>query len=404
MNLKETLGFCCSSLWQQKLRSFLTVLGMIIGISSIILLVGLAEGLKEDVLEELELWGPRTIVVVPVNIEGSSLVGPASGFIPTTGLLFEKDYDRLKRIGEIKTITKVLRGRTTIVFKGQAIDTEVWSVEPEVFRDVVEFDIGYGRYLEKGDRYAAVVGSEVAESFDEDIKIQSNIYIKGRRFTVVGILERTGSAIVPWDDVILVPFSEGREIYGATMAEGEVSAIRMTVKEGVDVEEVADEVNEIMLSSHHVTEEEKDFGVVTPSFINQQYASILDLLTVFLGAIASISLIVGGIGISNTMFMSVMERRREIGTMKAVGFSHGQIRNIFLIESGIIGLLGGLLGLALAAVMGLAMIYIAATPFIFEPLVITGALLFSIVVGIISGTFPAMEAARVTPMMALRYE
>jgi len=209
---------------------------------------------------------------------------------------------------------------------------------------------------------------------------------------------------VPLDDVVMMDFEEAREILQEEMAAGEISAIMMTVKEGVDVEEVADEVEEIMLSSHRVTEEDKDFGVITPAFLDEQYSAILDLLTVFLGAIASISLIVGAIGISNNMFMSVMERRREIGTMKAIGFSRSDIMGIFLIESGIIGLLGGLLGLSLAAIIGLSFIKFFDITFVFEPFVIAGTQIFAIIIGIISGTLPAIEAAKLEPMVALRYE
>jgi putative ABC transport system permease protein len=219
----------------------------------------------------------------------------------------------------------------------------------------------------------------------------------------VGVLKPTGNTFAPIDNVIFIQFDDAKELFNESLLENEISAIRMTLKEGSDVNAAAEEIEDIMLASHRVTEDEKDFGVISPTFINEQLSGVLDLLALFLGAIASISLIVGGIGISNTMFMSVLERTRDIGTMKAVGASRNQIRNIFLVESAIIGLLGGFLGLCLAVLIGLVLAYLDIT-FVFDTFVMAGALAFSIVVGLISGTFPAMEASKVDPIVALRYE
>ena len=178
--------------------------------------------------------------------------------------------------------------------------------------------------------------------------------------------------------------------------------IRITLKEGVDVDAKAKEVEDILLASHRVTEDEKDFGVLTPTFINNQLGSVLDLIAVFLGGIASIALLVGGIGISNTMFMSVMERRKEIGTMKALGASQKQIRNLFLLESSLIGFVGGCVGVVLALFVGFLITFFANIAFLVDPMTILEILLFSMGIGTISGTFPAVEAAKVDPMVALR--
>ncbi len=404
MDLKEMTRLCCCSIWLRKLRSFLTVSGVIIGISSIIILIGLVQGLKKDVLEELEVFGPRTILISGYNTEIGTVVGPASAFVPLVGRITDKDYDRLKRISGVEVIAKSIKHRTTAVFKDQAIDIEVFALEGEKFSDITIFDIEQGRFVEEEDRFVAVLGKDASESFGTEVTLQSNIYISGRKFRVVGILERTGSSITPVDDVIIISFKDGEDLFNKSVAEDEMTAIFIKVDERTDVNAVADDVEDAMLTSHRVTEDEKDFSVLTTDFVLEQYGSILDLITIFLGSIASISLIVGAIGISNNMFMSVMERRREIGTLKAVGATKSQIRNIFLIESSIIGLSGGVLGLALAAVVGLGLIYVGNTTFVFDPFLITGTLLFSVVIGVVSGTLPAMGAARLSPMMALRYE
>jgi putative ABC transport system permease protein len=404
MELLEMIHFSITALWHQKLRSFLTVLGIIVGISSVIILVGLVQGLKADVLSQLEDFGPRTIVISPTTPEGGGGVGPAAQFMPSSGKLFEKDFERVKKVAEIKSITKVTSGRTTLTYKDETIDATVFGIEAGIYDDTVPVELDAGRFLKETDKRVAGLGSDIADGFDEDVKIQSSVYLSGRKFRVIGVLKPTGNQFAPLDNVVFIHYEDAKELFNKSLLPNEISYIRMTLEEGTDVEKVADEIDDIMMASHRVTEDTKDYTVVSPSFINERYTEILDLLTIFLGSIASISLIVGGIGISNTMFMSVMERRREIGTMKAVGADQVTIRNIFITESAIIGFVGGLIGIISAALAGLVLVQLLDITFIYDPFVIAGAAVFSIGIGVMSGTFPAIEAARVDPIVALRYE
>jgi putative ABC transport system permease protein len=402
MNLQDMINFTFRSLLHQKLRSFLTVLGIIVGISSVILLVGLVQGLKADILEQLEDFGPRTMLITPRSTSGGGFGGPST-FSPTAGKLFEKDYERVKRLPEIESITKIISGTTTVQFKDESISATVFGIEASLFDDTVPVEIDSGRFLEDADQGVAGIGHDIVTGFDEDVKTQSNLFLAGKKFKVIGTLKETGNSFAPIDNVIFIPIGDAEELFNESLLDNEISAIRLTLKEGTNISKAEDEITDIMLASHRVTEDEKDFGVISPEFINSRFTEVLDTITLFLGAIASISLIVGGIGISNTMFMSVLERRREIGTMKAVGATTSQIRNIFIVESSIIGLLGGILGLGLAVALGL-LITAFEINFIFDPFVMTGAVMFSIVIGLISGTFPAIEAAKVDAMVALRYE
>jgi putative ABC transport system permease protein len=405
MDLKEKAAFTLRSLIHHKLRSFLTVLGIIVGISSVIILVGLVQGLKSDILTQLEDFGPRTIVITPTDVGGEDggTFTPTQ-FAPTSGKLFEKDYERVKKVPEIKSITKIITGQTTVTFKDESISATVFGVEAGLFDDTVPVEVESGRFLVDSDRGVAGLGADIVSGFDEEPQTQSNLIMGGKKFKVIGTMKPTGNSIAPIDNVIFVSFEDARELFNRSLLPNEISLIRLTLEEGSDVDAVAEEITDILLSSHRVTEDEKDFGVITPSFISGQFTEALDLLTIFLGAIASVSLIVGGIGISNTMFMSVLERRREIGTMKAVGATTDQIRDLFIVESSIIGLLGGLIGLLLAFLLGFVLNALLDITFIFDPLVIAGAVVFSIAIGLISGTFPAIEAAKVDPMVALRFE
>ncbi|MBN1169610.1 ABC transporter permease [Candidatus Micrarchaeota archaeon] len=401
MNLKEMVEFSMNSLFHQKLRTFLTVLGVIVGISSVIILVGLVQGLKSDVLEQLEDFGPRTFIITPKS--GGSF-GGSSTFMPTSGKLFEKDYERVKKIPEIESITKVIIGQTTVIFKNQSITGTVYGIEAGLFDDTVPVEIDAGRFLQDTDLGVAGLGSDVASGFAQDVKVQSSIYLGEKKFKVVGVLKSTGNSFAPIDNVIFVSFDDAKELFNRSLLANEISAIRLTLKEGSDVDAVEEKLNSIMLASHRVSEDNRDFTIISPKFINQRFSEILDLITLFLGAIASISLLVGGIGISNTMFMNVLERTKEIGTMKAVGATTKQIRDLFMIESSIIGLFGGVLGLLVAVLTGFAITELFDLTFVFDPFVIAGAVVFSILIGLISGTFPAIEAAKVDPIVALRYE
>ncbi|MDD5172515.1 MAG: ABC transporter permease, partial [Candidatus ainarchaeum sp.] len=302
------------------------------------------------------------------------------------------------------SITKVISGQTTVTFKNQSISAGVYGIEAGVFDDTVPVEIDSGRFIEANDRRVAGLGWSIADSFDEKPQAQSNIYLAGQKFKVIGVLKKTGNSFASLDSIVFIPFDDAKELFNKSLVKDEISAIRLTLKEGSDVDAVAAQIEDILLASHRVTKDDKDFGVITAKFINEQFSGVLDLLSIFLAAIASISLIVGGIGIANTMFMSVLERRKEIGTMKAVGAPQSEIRNIFLVESAMIGLAGGFMGLVVAAVIGFILIYGFNVAFVFDPLAIWGALAFSMVVGLVSGTFPAAEAARIDPIEALRYE
>lgn len=404
MNVWEMLFYSADYLQHHKLRSFLTVLGIVVGVSSVILLVGLVQGLKQDVLAQLEDFGPRTIVITPRTAVGTVGLGPGSSFSPTTGKLFEKDFERVKKLPEIKSITKVIYGQTTAVFKNESIGATVYGIEAGVFDDTVPVEVESGRFLQDTDRNVAGLGADVADGFEEPVKTQSNIELAGRRFRVIGVLKPTGNTFAPIDNVVFIPLDDARELFNDSLLEGEISAIRLTLKEGSDVDAVAKRIEDIMRASHRVPAGEEDFRVINPTFINRQFSGILDLLSLFLGAIASISLIVGAIGISNTMFMSVLERRREIGTMKAIGARTEQVRDLFLVESSMIGMSGGLIGIIAAAGIGAAIAAIFGVTFVYDPLVMAGSALFSIAIGLFSGTFPAIEAAKVDPIEALRYE
>jgi putative ABC transport system permease protein len=409
VKIDQIAGYALKSLRQRQLRSWLTILGVVIGIAAIVSLLTIGEGFNQQVQQQLSALGENTVFVVPVaESQGSSLAFRSPGSVTTSGKLFDEDAERLRRIPEIEEIARILSGRGTIGFKEKEISSTVQGIEPGIFEKTTLVEIEEGRFLEAHDRRVAVVGSSTAEdSFGTNrIGVNSFILINGKKFRVIGILQKTGGGFGPaaqMDTAILVHFEDAQELFQESLAPHEVGAIVLTLREGSDVDDVTEKITSEIAASHRIRPEDKDFSVINPKVIQEQVGSILGLVTAFLGAIASISLLVGGVGIANVMFTSVVERTREIGVLKAVGAKREDILRIFVFESAALGGMGGGGG----AIVGLTVVYPAALlgfPIAIHWEIVLFALIFSIAVGFVSGFVPARRAAELSPVDALRYE
>ncbi|MBI5222862.1 ABC transporter permease [Candidatus Micrarchaeota archaeon] len=402
MNILEMFGYSINSLTHRSLRSWLTILGIVVGITAIVLLVGLVQGLKDNFTSQLSGFGSNAVIVIPTNIEQSG--GGPSSFMPSSGKLFKKDVERLKKIPELEFVTPVIMGRTSVEFKSKAITASVLGVDPDIYRSTVgTLELERGRFLSSADVHSAVIGHSLAtDSFDDPIEISSNLNIDGTIYRVVGILKQTGNSFSNIDTSILVPFKEAENQFSSDLVENEVSSIRGSFVTGASPSDVTSRIESELISSHRVTKDKKDFSVISADFINRQLDTVTGLLTLFLGGIAGIALLVGGIGIANTMFMSVTERQREIGILKSLGAKQGEILKLFLVESSLIGIAGGVLGILLAFAIGAIISYFAKINVAISIDVALFASLFSGLVGVISGLVPAKNAAKLDPIEALR--
>ncbi|MFA5412501.1 MAG: ABC transporter permease [Candidatus Micrarchaeia archaeon] len=402
MRTEDMVSYSLRNLQHQKVRTWLTIVGIVVGVAAVIVLVGLADGLRSSVSGQLSAFGPRTIVVSPVSLEGG-VGGGTADLRPTLGKLFERDADKIERIEGVHLATKVIMTSLDMKFRDKHISASAYGVEPEGYAETISIKISEGRFLQPGDKRVAVIGYGIAnDNFGDDkISVNNMIELGGQSYRVVGVLQKSGSSFGPGDSSVFVSYEDGRELAGDALAEREINGIRIIVDEGFDTQEVADRIEFILASQHKVPLDDKDFTLITPKFIEDQVNSVLGTLTLFLGAVSGIALVVGGVGISNTMFVSVMERTKEIGVLKSVGAQNWQIERLFLVEAAMIGLVGGVLGVlfGIMVVLLLSVFGINATPSIPTVLI---SFIIAMSVGMAGGFIPARNAAKIPAVEAMR--
>ncbi len=404
MKFWDTAHYSFEHLKHRGLRTWLTLLGIVVGIAAVILLVGLAQGLRASVAEELELFGPDLIVILPINLDGGGFAGPTS-FRPTAGKLFDKDVEVIRKVDGVEVVTKGIMTNADLKYRRDSITSSIMGIETDTYKDTMVLrELDEGRMLEPGDRKVVLIGSTIAyDTFEEDVQLNSFIEIAGEKYRVIGILTETGSSYSSVDSMIMIPFEDAQRIAGDTIADREVSAVRVKISEGYEPIEVEDNIEWALMKHRGVNEDDKDFSIISARYIQEQVDSILGSLTLFLLIVSGMSLLVGAIGISNTMFMSVLERTREIGVLKSVGATSKQIQDLFLMESAMIGLSGGVLGLLTGALLiGIIALFDFQAVLSLEMAAV--AFIVSVGVGIAAGTFPARNASKVPAVEALRYE
>jgi putative ABC transport system permease protein len=406
MKIREIINYSFVGLRHRKMRLWLTILGVVIGIASVVALLTLGQAFNAEVNKQLSTLNGNTIYVLPISEKALHSAG-ASPTMSYSSKLTEKDVDRLRRIPEITDISRLIERRASVEFKGKKLTTTIDGIEPAVFQKVSSIEVAEGRFLQDTDRHSLGIGGQTAEDLfgaDKPVSVNSYIIINGVDYRVIGILKKTGGGFgSDLDNGIFVNYQDAQEIFKNTIGKDEMDAIAVSVSEGADLKEVAESMKVELDASHKVRPDERDYSVIDPEFIQQSIGTVLSLITLFLGAIAGISLIVGGLAISTSMFTSVIERTQEIGVLKAVGASNSVILAIFLFEAGALGLAGGIIGTAL----GLLLVFIGGLfglPVSVDFGIAAFGIIFAFVVGVLSGFFPAQRAARLSPVEAFRYD
>ena len=404
--IEEYFKLAFRSLKERKTRSLLTILGIFLAIITIFVLLSLSLGLKDFVDDQFEMLGGNKFFIQP---KGSSTGFGGEGAVELT----LDDYEIVEKVKGVDMATYFTIGNGKIEFNEKARYYLVMGLPDDEKESMLVFEssgieVIDGRALKENDNNKILLGYnyKYRKLMGKEINPGDTVMLNNIEFEVAGILSEVGN---PQDDQqTYIKYSDFQNLFGTG---DRVDMLWVEIKEGEDMEEVSERVKKKLMSFRDVDEKTIDFSILTPDEIMETFGNVFNILIGFLLGIGAISMLVGGIGIANTMYTSVVERQKEIGTMKAVGARNEDILSIFVIEAGILGLFGGFLGVIVGIIISKGIEYVARVMFgvdmlraSMSPWIIFGSLAFAFVVGVLSGFFPSYNASKLKPVDALRYE
>jgi len=377
------------SIRERSIRSWLTIFGIIISIAVILTLLSLSNGVTHAVGELFDELGTNRIFIM------QDIRSMGTGQDP----LLQKDVDAISSLPYFKLVIPMLmRNAQKVEFKGTEQYLTVIGMPNENVREIIkeykyDENLIKGRFFSEGERGVAILGYKIAydkDIFPKQVDVKNSIYINGRKFRIIGIYKELGTDD---DNAVVIPLDDARQIFNATES---VTVADAVVKEGIDIDTAKDKIVQLM----EKRKGENAITVMTPESVIKQFNNIMGIVSGILLGIAAISLLVGAVGIANNMFTSVLEREKEIGIMKSVGAKNSDIIQIFMIESGMIGFFGGLVGVILGVILSIVIEKIAMNTgysllkITILPTDIIFVLLFAFGVGLLSGIAPAWSASR----------
>ncbi len=414
MSWLETFRTGVNGVLSHRLRSFLTVLGILIGIAGVILAVGLGEGASSQVTSEIDALGSNVLTITPGSTTSTSGIREALGSASTLTTSDEAALASPIDAPDIKAVAGITSATEVLTAGSETATTTVQGTTPS-WLTVRGRTVAEGRFLDNQDvqDHAAVtvLGETTAsELFSREDPVGQTVDVNGVPLTVVGVLTSTGSSTSSSstsdpDDTAIIPITTGAErIFGGT-SRNALSSIAVQARSSDDLPGAYQEADHLLLELHGITEvADADFTITSQASLIAANTSVDHTLTILLGGIAAISLIVGGIGVMNIMLVSVTERVREIGLRKALGATPRVIRRQFLVEASVLGLVGGLLGVV-AGLLGVHWLPgLIGDPISSSATAAVGALAIALAIGVIFGVYPASRAATLAPIDALRSE
>ena len=401
---KESFLMAWASLIANKMRSILTMLGIIIGVAAVIALVSIGNGVKQDIQNSISSLGSNLLMVMP-GAPRTPGVRPSAGSMKS---LKVSDYEAIAKLDGVKAASPMTNSSYVVIYQNKNWTTSVSGVSYN-YLDVNNWSMKSGRFLSEKNvqnrERVAVVGKTVVKNlFGDEDPVGAEIRVKNIPFRIIGVLNSKGSGAMgnDQDDMVIIPYTTAME-----RVEG-VDYLRMIYVVGKDengIDRLQSDIENLLRVRHGIKDTNlDDFNIQNMNSIMETMEETTGTLTLFLGAVAAISLVVGGIGIMNIMLVSVTERTREIGVRKALGATYSVIVTQFLIEAVVISLMGGIIGIILgigsSKLIGMAsgMSTVISVP------TIVMSFAFSMAIGLIFGIYPARKAAKLNPIDALHYE
>ena len=392
------------SLKTRKLRNWLTMVGIFIGIAAVVSLIGLGEGLRETIAGQFDFL---SVDVLTIQASGLRAGPPGTGVVePLTKDMVED----LEKITGVDLVIGRLIESTKLTFAGRSDFTFVASMpedkKSKELQKIAQLELAEGRMITSRDIGKAVLGHKYAigDRFSRPIRQRDKVLVADKEFEVVGLLKKKGSFVV--DNAILMEEETMRELYDVPEKYG---VILVKANKGTSLEKLQERIEKYLRKERDVDKGEEDFTVESPEANIATLNSTLFAVQLFVYIIAAISIVIGGIGIMNTMYTSVLERTKEIGIMKSIGATNGNIFTLFFLESGFLGAIGGIIGILLGAglahglaAIGRAVLGTSLLSVSLSPLLLLGALLFSFVIGTVAGLLPAHQASKLNPIDALQ--
>lgn len=395
----DLIGFSLRAAVAHRLRSVLTALGIGIGVAAVILLTSLGEGLRQYVVSQFTQFGTNIIAINPGK---ASTMGMSPGIFASVRPLTLEDAEALERLPYVEAVVPSVQGNGEVEARGRSRRTLVLGVG-ERFPEAFGFAIQQGEFLPPEEigrsRSLAVLGAKMKqELFPGGDAVGQRVRISGNRFRVIGVMEPKGEMLgFDLDDAIYIPAGKGLELFNREA----LQEIDILYSEAAVVDELVAGIKRVLVNRHGG----EDFTITTQQQMMDVLGSVLNVLTLGVGALGGISLIVGGVGIFTIMTIAVAERTREIGLLRALGSQRSRILGLFLAESMLLSALGGAAGVLLGA--GLAFFLSAALPGLPVRIAyeyVIAAMIVAVVIGLVAGVLPARRAANMEPLEALRAE
>ncbi|MEP3857168.1 MAG: ABC transporter permease [Porticoccus sp.] len=398
MNFLDYLRWIFRALWMQRLRSVLTIVGFAIGIAAMVLLSSLGEGLRQFVIQEFTQFGSHIVAITPGKTETFGM----GGILNTTRPLSLEDSEALKRIPGVEQVVPVVFGTAQIKAVGRSRYTDVAGVGALADK-AWKLEVSQGSFLPEEDiqraRAFAVLGSKLkGELFGGDNPLGEFVHIGGNRFRVIGVMAPKGQFLgTDLDDMIYIPANKGLQIFNRES----LMEVDVFYSPAVPTDRLTENIKRLLIERHGF----EDFTIVTQDQMMATMDNILRILKYAGGGLGAISLLVGAVGITTILMITVTERTSEVGLLRALGSTRSQVRNLFLGEAVMLGLVGGLAGVLVIALLVVAVrLFVPGLPVALKGDIVLVALLVSMLIGLMAGVRPALNATRLSPIDALRAE